>query len=78
MRVYFDYVAFDSPKLLETFTFRGANPKVEGDLLHVGPIEVSDEKGNVLLVVERGVCRKFGEVALASGAIDMQESNVSV
>ena len=77
MRVYFDYVAFDSPKLLETFTFRGTNPEVEGDLLHVGPIEVSDARGNVLLVVERGVCRKFGEVDLAS-SIDMQESNVSV
>jgi polyketide synthase family protein len=62
MRVYFDYTAFDSEELTKTLTFRGTNPTAEDDLLHVGPIDVCDSNGNVLLVVERGVCRKFGEV----------------
>ena len=62
MRVYFDYVAFNSPELTKTLTFRGTNPRSDGDLLHVGPIDVSDSHGNLMLVVEQGVCRKFGEV----------------
>jgi hypothetical protein len=62
MRVYFDYTAFDWPKLTETMMFRGANPRAEGNLLHVGPIELSDSTGRVLLVVENGVCHSFGEV----------------
>jgi hypothetical protein len=62
MKVYFDYLQFDNPNLIKNLTFRGTNPRIEGDLLHVGPIDVSDANGNVLLVVEQGVCRKFGEV----------------
>jgi hypothetical protein len=77
MRVYFDYLAFDSPHLLETLTFRGANPTVEGDLLHVGPLDVSDARGNVLLTVERGVCRKFGEVDPGYATASL-ETHVSV
>ena len=62
MHVFFDYVAFDSPRLRGPLTFRGTNPRIESDLLHVGPIDVCDADGNVLLLVERGVCRKYGEV----------------
>jgi hypothetical protein len=67
MRVYFDYTAFDSAKLHETMIFRGTNPRPEGDLLHVGPIELSDSTGRVLLVVEDGLCRSFGEVEATAG-----------
>lgn len=62
MRVYFDYMDFDAPPLGRTITFRGTNPRVDNDVLHVGPIDASDSSGNVLLVVEQGVCRKYGEV----------------
>ncbi len=62
MYSYFDYTDFASPGLLEKMTFRGTNPRPDGDLLHVGPIEVSDSKGKVILVVEGGVCRKLGEI----------------
>jgi len=66
MRVYFDYMAFDAPALTDAMTFRGFNPRAEGDVLHVGPIEVSDREGKVMLVVEQGLCRKLGEVQRAS------------
>ncbi len=62
MKMYYDFTDFDLAKLKEKLRFRGMNPRVEGDLLHVGPIEVSDPEGNVMLIVEGGVCRKFGEI----------------
>ena len=64
MHVYFDYLAFQWPDLLETLTFEGENPRIDGDLLHVGPIRVRDAKGNTLLEVMQGVCRKYGEVKM--------------
>ena len=36
--------------------------RVEGDLLHVGPIEVRDQSGTVQLVVEGGLCQRFGDI----------------
>jgi acyl transferase domain-containing protein/NAD(P)-dependent dehydrogenase (short-subunit alcohol dehydrogenase family) len=62
MKVFFDYLDFGAGFLQSTMTFDGANPRAEGDMLYVGPIDVRDASGRVLLRVEGGVCRKFGEV----------------
>jgi hypothetical protein len=65
MKVFFDYTDFDAEMLRGSMTFQGANPRPEGDLLHVGPIEALDSQGRLLLRVEGGLCRKFGEVEVA-------------
>jgi hypothetical protein len=62
MKVYFDFAAFDVSKLDGTVTFRGTNPRPDGERLHMGPVAAIDNNGNTLLMVERGVCRRFGEV----------------
>jgi hypothetical protein len=62
MKIYFDFANFDISKLVGTVTFTGANPRPEGERLHMGPVAAIDAGGNTLLVVERGVCRRFGEV----------------
>ena len=62
MKIYFDFADFDISKLVGTLTFIGANPRVDGERLHMGPVAAIDANGNTLLVVERGVCRRFGEV----------------
>jgi NAD(P)-dependent dehydrogenase (short-subunit alcohol dehydrogenase family) len=62
MKVYFDFADFDTSKLAGTLTFTGTNPRVDGERLCIGPIAASDSDGNTLLVVEGGVCRRFGEV----------------
>jgi hypothetical protein len=62
MRVYFDFANFDISKLAGTVTFMGVNPRPDGELLHMGPVAAIDANGNTLLYVERGVCRRFGEV----------------
>ena len=63
MTVYFDY--FDEAALTQPLLFEGVNPREEGDLLHVGPIEVYDAEGHRMLRVEGGLCRKFGAVEKA-------------
>ena len=50
------------PTLRQGVTFRGVNPREEGDILHVGPIEARDANGNILLVVEGGIARKVGDI----------------
>lgn len=62
MKVYFDFAGFDISKLVGTVTFIGANPRPDGERLHMGPVTAIDANGNTLLVVEHGVCRRFGEV----------------
>jgi hypothetical protein len=62
MKIYFDFANFDISKLVGKVTFTGANPRPEGERLHMGPVAAIDAGGNTLLVVERGVCRRFGEV----------------
>jgi hypothetical protein len=62
MRVFFDYTDFSLPALNGSFVFRGVNPRVEGDLLHVGPIEVCNHLGEVQLIVEGGLCQRFGDI----------------
>lgn len=64
MKVFFDYADFQTPTLLKELTFYGEKPRPDGDLLNVGPIYAVDGKGKVKLVVESGVCRKFGEVSV--------------
>ena len=62
MKVFFDYTDFSTGVLRGPVTFRGSNPRPEGDQLHVGPIEAYDASGRVLLRVEGGVCRNFGDI----------------
>jgi len=62
MRVYFDYDQHGPDALRGPITFSGANPRAEGDVLHVGPITAFNADGHALLRVEGGLCRKFGEV----------------
>jgi hypothetical protein len=62
MKVYFDFADFDISKLVGSVTFTGANPRPDGERLHMGPVSAIDADGNTLLLVEHGVCRRFGEV----------------
>jgi len=62
MKVFFDYENFESDLLHGSVTFHGANPRAEGDVLHVGPIDALDSNGRMLLRVEGGLCRKFGDI----------------
>jgi hypothetical protein len=61
MKVFFDYADFHWDELRRPITFQGANPRADGDVLHVGPIDAFDSKGRIILRVEGGVCRKFGD-----------------
>jgi hypothetical protein len=65
MKVYFDLADFHLPALMEKMIFSGANPRGEGDVIRIGPVEARDPDGNIMLVVEGGVCRKFGEISNA-------------
>lgn len=62
MKVFFDYEQDATDALRGPVTFAGANPRVEGDLLHVGPITAFNASGQALLRVEGGLCRRFGEL----------------
>ncbi len=66
MKIYFDFAEFNPSKLPGTLTFSGLNPRLEGDLLSIGPVAVHDGEGNTLLVVEHGVCRRYGAVKNAT------------
>lgn len=65
MKVFFDYGDFDSAMLRKPITFHGANPRPDGESLHVGPIDAYDAGGRLLLRVEGGLCRKFGEIEVS-------------
>jgi hypothetical protein len=62
MKVYFDFAEFDVSKHAGALTFRGTNPRPDGERLHMGPVAAINDEGNTLLMVERGICRRFGEV----------------
>ena len=62
MTVYFDFADVDPHRLIGTLTLSGANPHDDGERLRIGPIAASDVDGNVLLVVDGGICRRLGEV----------------
>lgn len=62
MNVYFDFAHIDRDRLLGTLTLSGSNPRGDGDALRIGPVAAYDVAGNVLLSVEGGLCRRFGEV----------------
>ncbi|HEV2762431.1 MAG TPA: SDR family NAD(P)-dependent oxidoreductase [Pyrinomonadaceae bacterium] len=60
MKVFFDFAEFDVSKLVGTLTFSGANPRLDGDRLTIGPVVAADAAGNTLLLVEDGVCLRYG------------------
>jgi len=76
MKVYFDFAEFSRGKSLERLTFCGANPRgaANGDQkamnreqdITIGPVSAVDTAGRVLLVVEGGICRRYGTVSRAS------------
>jgi hypothetical protein len=62
MNVYYDLAEPDVSALTGNLTLSGSNPREERDQLIIGPVEVKDASGAILLSVEGGVCRKLGEV----------------
>ncbi len=66
MKIFFDFHDFVLP-LSSPLTLYGANPRPDGERLHMGPVEATDENGNTLVIVERGICRRFGEVTSVHG-----------
>lgn len=66
MKIFFDFHDFVLP-LSCALTLSGANPRPDGERLHMGPVNATDENGNTLVVVERGICRRFGEVKSVHG-----------
>jgi acyl transferase domain-containing protein len=67
MKVYFDFSNFDASKLVGQLTFSGANPRLDGDRLTIGPVVAADGNGNTLIVVEDGVCLRYGKVSNGNG-----------
>jgi hypothetical protein len=66
MKIFFDFHDFVLP-LSSPLTLFGANPRPDGERLHMGPVDATDENGNTLVIVERGICRRFGEVKSVHG-----------
>ena len=63
MKIYYDLTnPSHTATLLGKLYMAGNNPKLDKELLEIGPIEARDADGSLLLSVEGGVCRKFGEV----------------
>jgi acyl transferase domain-containing protein/NAD(P)-dependent dehydrogenase (short-subunit alcohol dehydrogenase family) len=63
MKVYFDLTnPGDSSPLSGGLSMTGSNPTADDDKLTIGPVEVRDHAGSILLTVDGGVCRKLGEV----------------
>ena len=67
MKVYFDFSNFDASKLVGQLTFSGANPRLDGDRLTIGPVVAADGNGNTLIVVEDGVCLRYGKASNGNG-----------
>lgn len=64
MNIYFDFFKTDA-KDLERLQFVGGNPKIMEDDeydLAIGPLEVLNKKGEVVLTLQQGLCKKFGQV----------------
>ena len=62
MRVHFDFADSSSAPSLNKLIFCGANPTSGEDSITIGPVAALDSSGQVLLVVEGGVCRRYGTV----------------
>jgi acyl transferase domain-containing protein/NAD(P)-dependent dehydrogenase (short-subunit alcohol dehydrogenase family) len=77
MKIYFDFADFDVSKVQGPLTFSGANPTPDGMRLHMGPVAAIDQDGNALVVVERGVCLRFGEVRNVRALYNQAASSAS-
>lgn len=63
MKVYFDLGNPGAASTLsEELCMTGSNPTADQDRLTIGPVEVRDPVGSVLLTVDGGICRRLGEV----------------
>ncbi len=63
MKVYYDLTnPGDSSPLSGELSMTGSNPTADEDKLTIGPVEVRDHAGSILLTVDGGVCRRLGEV----------------
>jgi len=63
MKVYYDLTnPGDDSALATELSMTGSNPTADQDRLTIGPVEVRDPAGSVLLTVDGGVCRRLGEV----------------
>ncbi|HEY0097598.1 MAG TPA: SDR family NAD(P)-dependent oxidoreductase [Pyrinomonadaceae bacterium] len=67
MKVYFDFSDFDASTLAGKLTFSGVNPRLDGDRLTIGPVTAADGNGNPLIIVEDGICRRYGKVSNGNG-----------
>jgi len=66
MKVHFDLSdPGEASALVRALEFTGSNPVEDNDKLTIGPVEVRDASGSILLTVTGGVCRRLGEVANA-------------
>jgi acyl transferase domain-containing protein/NAD(P)-dependent dehydrogenase (short-subunit alcohol dehydrogenase family) len=63
MNVYYDLSdPGHGSALSRDLSMMGSNPTADHDKLVIGPVEVRDHAGSVLLTVEGGICRRLGEV----------------
>jgi acyl transferase domain-containing protein/NAD(P)-dependent dehydrogenase (short-subunit alcohol dehydrogenase family) len=63
MNVYYDLSdPGHGSALAGHLSMTGSNPTADQDRLVIGPVEVRDHAGSVLLTVEGGICRRLGEV----------------
>ena len=63
MKIYYDLTSpGEASALSRALSMAGANPTAEEDRLTIGPVEVRDSAGSVLLTVDGGICRRLGEV----------------
>jgi NAD(P)-dependent dehydrogenase (short-subunit alcohol dehydrogenase family) len=67
MKVYYDLTNHltnhsDASPLSGELSMTGSNPTADEDKLTIGPVEVRDHAGSILLTVDGGVCRRLGEV----------------
>jgi acyl transferase domain-containing protein/NAD(P)-dependent dehydrogenase (short-subunit alcohol dehydrogenase family) len=62
MKIHFDFAEPSRVGNLNRLSFRGANPSSGEESIVIGPVAALDDAGDVLLVVEGGVCRRYGTV----------------
>jgi 3-oxoacyl-(acyl-carrier-protein) synthase/NAD(P)-dependent dehydrogenase (short-subunit alcohol dehydrogenase family) len=62
MNVYYDLSSADTSSLRSGLCMTGSNPMEDHDRLTIGPVQVRDASGSILLTVDGGVCRRLGEV----------------
>ena len=62
LEMFYDFTDFNNELLLEPLFFRAANPEREGGTVHVGPMEIRNGSGEVLVRMKEGECHEFGTV----------------